>query len=1086
MFSLITSVSRARHRTTKQRHTSAPTQSMRILLAVALLVLALPALAIQPVQPHQHGTSHLTHPVVAPQLHVRPALGSNMSLAEAATAHAAVNSFASSADGTWDIRWDQRSNRPNLIQGSGIALIPGTGNDLSRSDIGLTAGQAVSMDTVANALQGFIARHHELLGTDEIDFRLDRDASSVNGKRTHRNVRFAQYYKGVPVDGAYLFFRISHGNIVQFGTHRVAPVAISVKPAMDRAHAFAEAFNQMPFTNDARIARVFETGELLIMPTRSQAQPRGTRYTGTIGDGYSHMLVWRFVYQLENDANTYEVIFNARSNELLEVRSLTDYAQATITGGVYPDGTSAEVVMPFPFVTVENNGTKTTDLNGHYDYSGGTASTTLGGKYFQINDNCGSVAASNNTDGNIELGSSGGTDCTTPGYGGAGNTHAARTGFYHLTMINRIAKTYLPNEGWLDSTVGVNVNINDQCNAYWDGFSLNFFKSGGGCANTGEIPGVFLHEWGHGIDSNHGGSADNGSGEAVGDTFAMIYMQQGCIGDGFRLGQTGECTGVRWPKAFSVHGQASGYPIAKPTTVEQFSPSECPYFTPTGFPYQGVMGYEGHRESLIISSANWDLIQNLITEYGPEQGWSEMNAMWYGSLAATQEAYQIVSGGRCNPQAEINGCAASNWYTAMLAADDDDGNLSNGTPNACRIWDAYDAHGMACGVRPACTAGSQPDFTIRAPTMTQTICVPDQAVYTIDIDARQGFANPVTLAASNLPTGVTSSFSVNPVLPGNSSQLILDSAGSTAAGNYSITVSGTAQDSPGHSVMVSLVVNDGPPDDVVLQGPTDGALDVPTNPVLTWLPLTQASSYKVELATDAAFSNIIVSQSGLESTSYQVSGLELNTTYYWRVTAMNSCGIGQPSAAFNFTTALPESYRILANVSGLQGDGVTVQLNDNPPITRSASGAFVFPSGILQGTVYEIAVTDQPSNPKQTCSVVNGIGTMPGHNVSNVRIECGEYVPGYTVGGSVSGLTGTGLVLELNGLHELAVSAGSFVFDHEVPDGDTYNVTVATQPASPLQYCSVAMGTGTIHGEDVTNVAVTCSDDRIFADGFEL
>jgi hypothetical protein len=51
----------------------------------------------------------------------------------------------------------------------------------------------------------------------------------------------------------------------------------------------------------------------------------------------------------------------------------------------------------------------------------------------------------------------------------------------------------------------------------------------------------------------------------------------------------------------------------------------------------------------------------------------------------------------------VDGCAATNWYTVYLAADDDDGNLANGTPNACRIWDAFSAHGIACGSRPVCT-----------------------------------------------------------------------------------------------------------------------------------------------------------------------------------------------------------------------------------------------------------------------------------------------------------------------------------------------------------------------------------------------
>ena len=44
-----------------------------------------------------------------------------------------------------------------------------------------------------------------------------------------------------------------------------------------------------------------------------------------------------------------------------------------------------------------------------------------------------------------------------------------------------------------------------------------------------------------------------------------------------------------------------------------------------------------------------------------------------------------------------------NGVLVYLPADDDDGNLANGTPNACRIWDAFNAHGIACGTRPTCT-----------------------------------------------------------------------------------------------------------------------------------------------------------------------------------------------------------------------------------------------------------------------------------------------------------------------------------------------------------------------------------------------
>ena len=115
-----------------------------------------------------------------------------------------------------------------------------------------------------------------------------------------------------------------------------------------------------------------------------------------------------------------------------------------MTGGIYPNTNSdAEQVQPFPFANVSIGGTVTTDAGGIYNYTSGTATITLNGKYFHMSDNCGSISLSSGSPGNLNFGSSGGTDCTTPGMGGSGNTHASRSGFYHLTLQNRKAITYL-------------------------------------------------------------------------------------------------------------------------------------------------------------------------------------------------------------------------------------------------------------------------------------------------------------------------------------------------------------------------------------------------------------------------------------------------------------------------------------------------------------------------------------------------------------------------------------------------------------------------------------------------------------------
>ena len=119
----------------------------------------------------------------------------------------------------------------------------------------------------------------------------------------------------------------------------------------------------------------------------------------------------------------------------------------------------------------------------------------------RITDSCGAISKAADASGDLAFGTSAGTDCTTPGAGGAGNTHAARTQFYDVNRAKEIGRGWLPSNTWLNAKLTANVNLNQTCNAYWNGSTINFFRSGGGCANTGELPGVSLHEWGHGLDS---------------------------------------------------------------------------------------------------------------------------------------------------------------------------------------------------------------------------------------------------------------------------------------------------------------------------------------------------------------------------------------------------------------------------------------------------------------------------------------------------------------------------------------------------------------------------------------------------------
>jgi hypothetical protein len=148
-------------------------------------------------------------------------------------------------------------------------------------------------------------------------------------------------------------------------------------------------------------------------------------------------------------------------------------------------------------------------------------------------------------------------------------------------------------------------------------------------------------------------------------------------------------------------------------------------------------------------------------------------------------------------------------------------------------------------------------------------------------------------------------------------------------------------------------------------------------------------------------------------------------------------------------------------------------LEDNgiDDLTIKASGAFTFKTAVTGA--YAVTVKTQPTSPSQTCTVSFGTGIATA-NITNVQINCGN---GLTLGGSVSGLIGSGLVLQNNASDSFQVTGTGnvlFTFASPITAGATYAVTVLTQPSNPAQTCTVVNGTGTASG-NVTNVEVLCT-----------
>ncbi len=193
-------------------------------------------------------------------------------------------------------------------------------------------------------------------------------------------------------------------------------------------------------------------------------------------------------------------------------------------------------------------------------------------------------------------------------------------------------------------------------------------------------------------------------------------------------------------------------------------------------------------------------------------------------------------------------------------------------------------------------------FSLTVTPIEQSICIPADAVYDVNVGQSLGFSNPVTLTVSGVPAGYGGEFSTVTAVPPFTSTLTLTNTGAAIAGSYALDVAGTAPTST-LTTTVQLHLFDGAPTGVTLLTPTDGASNVPLLPTFSWQAgSTDVIDYLLEVADDPGFTNIIYSAT-IEGTSHTPTvNLPDGTQLYWRVRASNACGLGQASTTFTFST----------------------------------------------------------------------------------------------------------------------------------------------------------------------------------------
>ncbi len=312
-----------------------------------------------------------------------------------------------------------------------------------------------------------------------------------------------------------------------------------------------------------------------------------------------------------------------------EVRYLTGQLLGRHPTRMTTDPTE-DSALSFLRVTGSGGGSADTDVDGNFSVSGGTASARLrDGVFFEVDNRGGSDASFSWSD-------------TTAVWTTSNASQAELSSYAFLSHVRELWDPYVGDTGYTTERMTSSVNIDDVCNAYYDG-SLNFFRSGSGCNNTGELLDVNFHEWGHGMHAYAANtfSVDGSVGEGAADTVAFLFTDDAVMARGFMT----DGSGIREVSANRV------YP-------------------------DDLIG-EVHEDGLIFGGGGWDLWGLLREELGEEAALARMQLLLVDAL-------------RTNP-------TLGDSYDAYLFADDDNGDLSDGTPNQCAIIEAWALHGLGPG-----------------------------------------------------------------------------------------------------------------------------------------------------------------------------------------------------------------------------------------------------------------------------------------------------------------------------------------------------------------------------------------------------
>lgn len=348
----------------------------------------------------------------------------------------------------------------------------------------------------------------------------------------------------------------------------------------------------------------------------------------------------------ENFPREYYTLVDAHSGEVLYRHNKINFIANTdvnLTATVYPTQpylpTAVEPLANL-YVTVSNV-QFVTDANGYLGLPNSSPVTAT----FKLEGNWAKVKTGNNT-----------PQFTATLNPGANNITFNNANIRELSAynsVNEIHDYYVMKlqgsgaENIMDIQMQTIVDVSGNCNAFYNG-DLNFYAAGNNCNATAIINDVVYHEYGHGINydlySFYGGNFSNGAlGEGYADTWANGLTEDPVLGIGF----------------FS--NDPNGF-VRRYDVNRKVYPNDI----------QG----EVHADGEIIAGAWWDVALN------------------FGSVQQRQDLYVQTFAATIDYPDGQEGQLYSDILIEALTVDDNDGDLTNGTPNYCAITSAFALHGI--------------------------------------------------------------------------------------------------------------------------------------------------------------------------------------------------------------------------------------------------------------------------------------------------------------------------------------------------------------------------------------------------------